>query len=307
MVACSDPGLNRHSANSAFTEPTPTRRPVSQVMEGFNPSPPTSQPSTRMTQSFTPPPQGGVDPVLGVPGGETSLGNSAQTLVPDGITSPDQGLASSVESLKTASEASLLTNDDFKEASSSRPDSGVEAMDVLAADLAEGLKLTECQNVKIDANRLSTNFAMFDPLLQDATDIEPIQRLRTASEPVNIVNVIPGQHRPGTTKVFFEQGARPKISLSQQHSAPRISVNDFGEGVLKEKSKPVGMSNGPTSIGVLVDLEGASEGVVIHNRTESDEKSSADSSSSPSFADSVTTMTYVKVRWAFIIMLCYAN
>ncbi len=144
----------------------------------------------------------------------------------DGMTSQNEGLASSMESIKTAVE---------------------DCMNVLDADIGEGLQSTECQNVENDANSLSTNS---EPLLQETTEIQSTERLRTASEPGS-------------------QGARPKVPLPQHNpaTAPMISVNDFGgevESIPKDKEVKV-VSN----LGVPVDMEvDGTDCVVIHNQPE---------------------------------------
>ena len=80
----------------------------------------------------------------------------------DGMTSQNEGLASSMESIKTAVE---------------------DCMNVLDADIGEGLQSTECQNVENDANSLSTNS---EPLLQETTEIQSTERYRYSLQPVPV-------------------------------------------------------------------------------------------------------------------------
>lgn len=239
---CSDPVLSRHSA-AATSSPAP--RPTSEVLESFNPLQPIA--SHQHATAATLPSNAVVfDSALHVNSDIVSLGSSALTLVSDGgVTSPDQGIASSTESVKTASATSLLEDDIV---SNSRPDSGVESIDILAGEMMDGLKLTECQNMNLDAHRLSAGFAMFDPLQAD--DVSPV---------VTPANALP-RHNPfssgsGVAEVFAEQGARPKV-------APRISVSDSDPN-----NKASKMVNGQVLVDVEVDSMGQ-RGAMVDVRVE---------------------------------------
>ena len=225
--------LSRHS--SSQPTPTPAPRPTSEVLDSFDPlqsSASSSLSERASSQSRSSPFKPFTD--------SQGLGSSAVTLVSaDGITSPDQGIASSTESVKTASATSLLEDNNAGGGSggNSRPDSGVEATDAaavmneLAESMADGLKLTECQNTRIDAHRLSSGFALFDPLLQENTAAGTDNAGATGAESSSQQKV-QQQH----------QGARPKVPQ------PRISVNDLdvgrgGGGKVRENGGPISSSS----------------------------------------------------------------
>ncbi len=144
----------------------------------------------------------------------TSIGGSTQTLVPENMAlSPDQGFASpGAHSDQSHFDSSSAPRDAPRD--SGLPSESV-SLDTISEDLG-GLKLTEQQNVHIDAHRLSTAaLSLFDPLMQESsTDPDDSEPHHPNSES--------NLSRPNKPH-FNEQGARPKTTGALPVT-PRISV-----------------------------------------------------------------------------------
>ena len=82
------------------------------------------------------------------------------------------------------------------------------SVDALTRDVAEGLKLTEQQNVKIDENRLSATIGLFDPLMQESSAADRAPRRSLPSE--CLVSLLP---TPSNARSYSGQGARPKVAF----------------------------------------------------------------------------------------------
>ena len=177
--------------------------------------------------------------------GGSTLGSSTQTLVPDSLlVSPDQGIASPGNDSGALS-ASPQSDHRDRDRDSGVPPTPQDSMDTLSSDVSEGLKLTEQQNVNIDANRLSglsgvLNF--LDPLLPDGASESFMARSRSSTEGSGIALL---RNNPITRMLFNDQSPQRPRSAS---GAPRITVqaNDVHSGSSKSRrgdrmaSAPVG-------------------------------------------------------------------
>ncbi len=147
----------------------------------------------------------------------TGIGGSTQTLVPENMAlSPDQGFVSP----GAHSEHSHFETTSAG-ASHGNRDSGLPSesasLDTISEDLG-GLKLTEQQNVHIDAQRLSTaGLSLFDPLSQESST-DPDE---TETPPVRF----PLAAAPTKPSFNDQGGVRPKAAANNLPAmTPRISV-----------------------------------------------------------------------------------
>ncbi len=113
--------------------------------------------------------------------------------------------------LMTRSNDTLKLNEgevDVTAGYSPRSGSPSSLVDVLANELSDGMKLTEQQNFRLDAQRLSAVVSVFDPLLQESST----ENLRRLSAPGLATDVLAGATTANLNRLSYnEYGARPKI------------------------------------------------------------------------------------------------
>ena len=168
-----------------------------------------------------------------------NLGSSTQTLVPDTLlVSPDQGFASPGNDSSTVSTTPQMDQRDRDSGVPPTPQDG--SIDMLANEVSEGLKLTEQQNVNIDANRLSGLAGvlnLLDPLLPDgASESLGMSRARSSTEGSGIALL---RNNPFTRLLFNEQGARPKTVAATPRISLQVNNHEVGEN---NRVKPGAMS-----------------------------------------------------------------
>ena len=215
---------------------------------------------------------------LAVDSVSSSLGGSAQTLVADSsLISPDLSVLDG--SISTLSPQTI--EEDFKQPGLEFEDSFTHTP-IDSDEISDGLKLTEQQNMHIDAQRLSS-LCSFDPLLQESSTDTGNSAFHVPLPSNRSSNPLP---QSSQTNIFQRlsyngNGARPKTS-NNDSSTPRIALklNSMDmelngtppdSDVVGRPSKPLSlMSNGPLlptvsdresgSAAVLVDIDGASSG-----------------------------------------------
>lgn len=199
----------------------------------------------------------------------STLGSSTQTLVPDTLLlSPDQGIASPGNDSAALSASPVSDRRDRDSGMPPTPQDSV--LDTLSTEVSEGLKLTEQQNVNIDANRLSGILNFLDPLLPEGA-AESLGRSRSSTEGSGIAML---RNNPLTRLLFNEQGARPKSS------SVIGSKTSGGDGDKLRRDKGISAPPETARNGGVFDVDVLGDQLLVDTATPEDEaKRHSDSSS----------------------------